>query len=267
MTVPGRPVAIVVGGMRSFGWISAVMLSGWCEAVIVHPGVAVGDDDDPRIAALRVVDQIRDTGGVAEIDESDLRTFAGAKALVDHAEERFGPAGILVNDVSKIHDVSDHDHGDWVELEFMAHVKSTTGLLRAALAPMASRGGGRIVNIARAFERSGPPEWSACLAAQSAVAGLTNCVASEGASRGIVANLVRGPDLADQRNDVTESVVALAVHLATSQGLEVTARCLQAGEVDDGVRFVDKAAEALDLCPMGAWGIDDIARAFESQRR
>ena len=261
MSIAIAPVAIVVGGATGVGRSCALSLASTGISVVVHVGEGNGD----RSGADSVVREIRNSGGRAEPDYSDLTTFSGAEPLVDHTTNVFSGLDILVNDVSGLHHlpIDSDGQGDELDREFAIHVKTVGGMLRAVLAPMAAQGRGRIVNIADAFPSVSPPGFAACLAAQSAVAGLTNCVAAEGAARGIVANLVSGPEPGPVPAEVLGRITEIVIQLATTDRNDVTARGLR---IEAGDVVADVAAEARELQPMGEWGTDEIAAAMRAMR-
>jgi 3-oxoacyl-[acyl-carrier protein] reductase len=157
---------------------------GWAVAVNYHAGQA---------AAERVVESIREAGGVAEAFGADVVDEAAVSALVAEVERRLGPVLAVVANATGpqpeagIEDLTWRAHLD--QLEFF--VKSPTLLVQAALPGMRTNGGGRMILIGSDMVDRASPRMAAYVAAKSAQVGLTKVWAKELGPDGITVNLVQ----------------------------------------------------------------------------
>jgi NAD(P)-dependent dehydrogenase (short-subunit alcohol dehydrogenase family) len=102
------------------------------------------------VAGALSVDSLENIAGVTPI-EVDLAEPAGPGRLVGEAIERFGQIDVLVNNVGGVHirldgflSLTDADFEASLQLNFFSALRAT----RAAVADMAKRGEGTIVNVA-----------------------------------------------------------------------------------------------------------------------
>ena len=127
-------VAVVTGASKGIGL--AVVRELAAEGAIVVAGAR-------SVQALEGIDHV--TPVAVDLAEAD-----GPASLIARAIELHGRVDVLVNNVGAVHprlngflDVSDEDFAASLQLNFFAAVRAT----RAAVADMATRGGGTIVNV------------------------------------------------------------------------------------------------------------------------
>jgi NAD(P)-dependent dehydrogenase (short-subunit alcohol dehydrogenase family) len=101
------------------------------------------------VAGARTVESLEGRPGVTPV-AVDLTDPAGPGRLIDEAVERHGRVDVLVNNVGAAHarldgflSLSDHDFEASLQLNFFAALRA----IRAAVADMAQRGAGTIVNV------------------------------------------------------------------------------------------------------------------------
>ena len=101
------------------------------------------------VAGARTVESLEGRPGVTPV-AVDLIDAAGPGRLIDEAVERHGRVDVLVNNVGAAHarldgflSLSDHDFEASLQLNFFAALRA----IRAAVADMAQRGAGTIVNV------------------------------------------------------------------------------------------------------------------------
>ena len=101
------------------------------------------------VAGARTVGSLEGRPGVTPV-AVDLTDPAGSGRLIDEAVERHGRVDVLVNNVGAAHarldgflSLSDHDFEASLQLNFFAALRA----IRAAVADMAQRGAGTIVNV------------------------------------------------------------------------------------------------------------------------
>jgi 3-oxoacyl-[acyl-carrier protein] reductase len=182
---PNR-VAVVTGASRGLGAHLSHRLAadGWAVAVNYRAG---------RAAAERVVDTIRQAGGVSEAFGADVVNEMAVTALIAEIEGRLGPVRTVVANATGpqpeagIEELTWRDHLD--QLEFF--VKSPTLLVQAALPGMRAHGGGRVIMIGSDLADRAVPRMSAYVAAKHAQVGLTKVWAKELGPDNITVNLVQ----------------------------------------------------------------------------
>ncbi len=181
-----KRVALVTGASRGLGAHLAQRLAadGWAVAVNYRSG---------QEAAERVVDLIREAGGVAEAFGADVVDETAVTDLVGDVERRLGPAVAVVANATGPQPEAGLDELTWRthldQLEFF--VKSPTLLVQAALPGMRAHGGGRVILIGSDMVDRALPLMSAYVAAKSAQVGLTKVWAKELGPDNITVNLVQ----------------------------------------------------------------------------
>jgi len=178
-------VALVTGASRGLGAAIARKLAANGAKVAVN---YFGSQEK----AQHVVEQIRDSGGIAEAFRADVREQADVNALATQVGDTLGPIDILVINATgpqpfiRIENLAWQDCLD--QLEFF--VKSPLFLAQAVVKSMKERRQGRIINIgSEVFER-GVPEFSSYVAAKAAQLGLTRSWALELAPWQVTVNLI-----------------------------------------------------------------------------
>ncbi len=166
-----RPVAVVTGAGIRLGRAIALALHREGYAVVVH-------FNRSRKGALDVVKSITTDGGVAVHVQSDIRTVAGAKAIVSAAIRSFGRIDLLVNNAavfreSSIFSTTGKSWDDALD----TNLKGMFFCSQAAAKSMKEKGRGIIINIASV---GGLQAWSGYLPYSVSKAGvvmLTKCLA------------------------------------------------------------------------------------------
>lgn len=175
--------ALVTGGNSGIGLALARAL-GLAGARIILTARRVEDLD----TAAR---ELAAEGIACDWVAADLASAEGLDRLAQTLEERGCPADILVNAAGLNLRQPFMDVGmDDFDLHMAVHVRAPFRLTQLCAPAMASRGWGRIVNIAslqtfRAFPNSAPYG-----AAKGAIAQLTRAIAEEWSPRGITCNAI-----------------------------------------------------------------------------
>jgi 3-oxoacyl-[acyl-carrier protein] reductase len=203
-------VALVTGASRGLGAAIARKLAA-CGAKVAVNCFASPDK------ARRVVEDIRQAGGTAEVFQGDVRNETEVAELVRKVRAAYGPVDILVVNATgpqpfiKIEEQTWRHYLD--QLEFF--VKSPLLLVQQVLSDMKRRRYGRIINIgSEVFER-GVPEFANYVAAKGAQLGLTRSWARELAPWQITVNLVAPGWIPTERhaNDPQEAKDAYAAEV------------------------------------------------------
>jgi len=166
--------ALVTGAGRGIGRAIALRLA------TDGADIAVNDLDAQTAAAT--VEQIRDTGGRAEVVAGDLSSTPGVHSVCDAAVEQLGGVDILVNNagISLYRAIVDCSEDDWDgHLDIMA--KATFLTMRRLAPAMMERGWGRVVNLGSYVAQFNctTKYFGPYCAAKFAVVGLTQVAAQE----------------------------------------------------------------------------------------
>jgi NAD(P)-dependent dehydrogenase (short-subunit alcohol dehydrogenase family) len=181
--------AVVTGATSGLGAASAVALARAGAKVVVS-----GRDQQ---RGDRVVAEIVDAGGSAELELADLSTPDGAEGLADQVLERHGPVDILVNaaGVFARGDARELTLAEWEALA-RTNVTSTFVLCQRFGRAMIERGRGKIVNFSSTDGFLGVPEQLAYNVSKGAIVQLTRTLGSEWIRHGVNVNAVAPCDFA-----------------------------------------------------------------------
>ncbi len=183
---------IVTGGGRGLGRAHALALAGAGDLVLVNDtGASLrGEGADPTVAE-EVVAQIRAAGGTAIADDTDVGTHAGAAAVVERAVGELGRLDAVVHSAGILRDRTfrNLDPTDFDEV-VRVHLGATAYVTMAAWPALGSSGAGRVVLTSPAGGLYGQFGQANYGAAKTALLGLMNVLAQEGARDGIAVNAI-----------------------------------------------------------------------------
>jgi NAD(P)-dependent dehydrogenase (short-subunit alcohol dehydrogenase family) len=154
-------------------------------------GSVIGDSPSPGPAA-EVVEAIRETGGQAVADTTDVSDASSGQAIVNAALEAFSRIDIIVTNAGIL--LPRRPFGEASYQDFLrtwsVHAGGTYALLLAAWPHLVAQDYGRVItttSCAGFYGEEGSPEYSS---AKGAIAGLTRALALEGKKHGIKVNSV-----------------------------------------------------------------------------
>ena len=226
-------VVLITGAGSGIGRATALLAASRGASVVLA---------GRRIVALQAVcDEIRSTGGRAEIAPGDLCQPGVAEAAVETARRAFGGLhGVVANagapaDGRPLHEIDDATWAAGID----GNLGLTFRVLRAALPVLANQGGGSVVCVSSLAGLKGLPGHGAYTAAKGAIVALSRMVAVEYSLSNIRCNCVcpgtvetemLGGTLADpeqraalaQSNPLgrigqPEEIAALIVHLLSAE--------------------------------------------------
>jgi NAD(P)-dependent dehydrogenase (short-subunit alcohol dehydrogenase family) len=242
LRLDGR-VAIVTGAGGGVGRAHALALAARGAKVVVNDlGIALDGSGRSAAVAQQVVDEIKRGGGEAAADANSVADPAEARAIVDHAVERFGRVDVLVNNAGVLDDQPLASVDDaYVDRVLDTHLRGAVTLCQAVWAPMIAQQHGRIVNTSSGAV-FGSAVGTAYQTAKAGLIGLTRSLALAGADDGIVVNAIMPtaftrmtagvPDPAFrefmERTFGPERVAALTVALASDE-VDVNGECFLVG--------------------------------------
>lgn len=181
--------ALVTGASRGIGHAIALELGKMGARVI---GTATSSEGAATISRYLEAANIGGEGTVLEV-----RDQPQVEALIAHAEKRYGPVSILVNNAGITRDnlsmrMKDNEWDEVLDI----NLKGVFRLSKAVMRGMMKARQGRIVNITSVVGHSGNPGQANYGAAKAGVAGLSRSLARELGSRNITVNCV-APGLID----------------------------------------------------------------------
>ncbi|TCJ77065.1 UNVERIFIED_ORG: 3-oxoacyl-[acyl-carrier protein] reductase [Dietzia maris] len=175
--------AVVTGAARGIGLeIARTFIENGARVVI-------GDIDDETGAAA-----VAELGGEdkAHYVRCDVRHSAAVEAMIDVAEEAFGPIGVFVNNAGVTRDATMRKMTEQQFDDIIAiHLKGTWNGTRAAAGRMREHGGGAIVNVSSISGKVGLMGQTNYSAAKAGIVGLTKAAAKEVAFKGVRVNAIQ----------------------------------------------------------------------------
>jgi 3-hydroxybutyrate dehydrogenase len=178
--------ALVTGSTSGIGLGIATALAAAGHALTLN-----GLGSDEQIAAA--IAQVRAAGGGRPVvhDPADMTRPDEIARMIGQAEARHGRLDVLVNNagIQHVAPVEEFPPQMWDRI-IAINLTSAFHTTRAAMAGMAARGFGRIINIASAHGLVASPFKSAYVAAKHGVVGFTKAVALEHARDGVTCNAI-----------------------------------------------------------------------------
>jgi 3-oxoacyl-[acyl-carrier protein] reductase len=192
--------ALVTGASRGIGEATARYLAERGVNVVL---AARSEEAIERIAA-----EIREAGGSAVAQATDVTDYAAVEKAVARAVDEFGDLDILVNNagtIDPIARIAESDPAAWGGVVDI-NVKGVYHGLRAALPVMLAGDGGTIVNLSSGAATSALEGWSHYCSTKAAVLSLTRCAHREYGEQGIrVVGLSPGTVATEMQTAIRES--------------------------------------------------------------
>ena len=183
-------VGLVTGGASGIGRATVLAMAAAGAKVLV-----ADVDEEGGAAAVR---QVREAGGVAEFQRTDVSDTADVDAMVARALSAFGGLDAAFNNAGVEGDQAPLPAQDMARVQrvFDIMINGVYLAMQAEIPAMLADGGGAIVNMSSMWGLAGYPEWSPYITAKHAVSGMTKSAALEVAAQGIRINAVApGPIL------------------------------------------------------------------------
>ena len=173
-------VAIVTGGAQGQG-------AGISRAYVAE-GAKVVIADVAKEPGQALADELGESAHFVHHDVSDAASWA---TLVEDANTRFGPVGVLANNAGILRfGEIERMPADEVELLWRVNQLGCFLGMQAVTATMRKNGGGTIINASSVEGLAGMPSCTAYAATKWAIRGMTKCAAMELGPKGIRVNSV-----------------------------------------------------------------------------
>ena len=177
-------VAVVTGASKGIGLatVRALHAEG---ATVVATSRSVGPELEALIGPrlVHVPADLMDPAAPEQVVERAVANFGGVDIVVNNAGGP--PPGVTIPHGSFL----EAKPADWLAV-FQLNLFAAVGMVRAALPPLLSRGGGVIVNVSSANARQPSPMNVDYSAAKAALTNLTKALSEEYAPQGIRVNAV-----------------------------------------------------------------------------
>ncbi len=179
-------VAIITGAGSGMGRVAAQMFAAEGAKVVVV--------DFDEAAGRETASSVTESGGEASFARADVSDEADARAMVDHAVERYGRVDVLYNNAGVMpeqdHSVIDTDVPTWDRV-MAINVRGVFLACKYAIPRMVEQGSGSVINISSFVALLGcsVPQ-DAYTASKGAVLSLTRSLAVQFAPQGVRSNAI-----------------------------------------------------------------------------
>jgi NAD(P)-dependent dehydrogenase (short-subunit alcohol dehydrogenase family) len=277
---------IVTGAGNGIGREHALAFAAEGAKVVVNDLGVARDGSGSHDAGLaqQVVDQIRDAGGEAVANTSDIADWEGARALFQTAIDAFGGLDVLVNNAGFVRDrmfftTSEEEWDAIIRVHLKGHFACTRHA--AEYWRGQSKSGepvdARIINTSSGAGLMGSVGQSAYSAAKGGIAALTLVESAEMGRYGVTANAIapsartrmteevfgdrmKAPDSGFDANDPA-NISPLVVWLGSAESAGVTGRVF---EVEGGILSVAEGWQHGPQVDKGArWAPADVGAAVK----
>jgi len=185
MRLDGK-VAVITGAGSGMGRVAAQMFAAEGAKVVVAEFAADAGEETVR--------QVADVGGEASFVKADVSREEDARAMVDHAVERFGRIDVLYNNAGIMpeadHSVTDTDVAVWDQV-MAVNLRGVFLGCKYAIPRMVEQGSGSVINISSfvAILGCSVPQ-DAYTASKGAVLSLTRSLAVQFGPKGVRSNAI-----------------------------------------------------------------------------
>lgn len=265
-------VAVITGGARGLGRAYAELLASLGAKVVINDNgssiVGEGGDAGPAEEAARA---LRDAGAEAVANTDSVATPEGGKAIIETALDHFGRIDVLIHSAGNVRygaldEISHEDFRAVIDV----HMLGAFNVVRPGFERMARDGYGRVVltgSIGGLYSIAHGVNYAM---SKSAMIGLNNMIAIEGADRGVKSNVILPGAVTRMAEglDITQYPPMGPDLVAPVVGYLAHEDCAVSGELY--VSMAGRIARAFITETQGvyrpSWTIDEIADALPAIR-
>jgi 3-oxoacyl-[acyl-carrier protein] reductase len=177
-------VAVVTGAGKGIGRAIALKLAQHGASIVINYRSSEKEAEE-------VIEEIRKSGGKAEMVQGDVSCFEDADKVIKFAVLSFGRLDILVNNAGITKDtlllrMKEEDFGKVIDV----NLKGVFNCTKHASAVMLKQKSGRIINISSVVGLMGNAGQANYAAAKAGILGFTKSIAKELGTRGITVNAI-----------------------------------------------------------------------------
>jgi len=185
-------VAVITGGGRGLGREYALLLARLGAKVLVNDnGSSIAGDGADTSVAQALVDEIHVLGGEALANTDSVATLDGGGAMIQAALDAWGRIDVLIHNAgnNRFAPLATSSYEDFRAV-IDVHLLGAFHVVRPAFAAMCAAGYGRVVLTGSIGGLYTMPQTVNYAMAKSAMIGLNNTIAIEGAEHGVKSNIV-----------------------------------------------------------------------------
>lgn len=177
-----KKVIIITGASSGIGAFTAKLLARQGHQIVIN----YSNNDQ---AALKVLDDILEFGGLATLYKADISQAEEVIKLFDHAISTYGKADVLINNagilrMSKIEQLSNQDIDQLIDI----NIKGSLYTMREAAKRLEH--GGKIINLSSSVVALNPENYGVYTASKAAIESLTIILAKELRGKNITVNAI-----------------------------------------------------------------------------
>lgn len=185
-------VALVTGSGRGIGRQIAVQMAAAGAKVLVNDvGASLDGQGSDAGPGQEVVDTIRASGGIAELNDGSVADAEVARSMVRQAIDTFGGLDIVVNNAGILRDVIFHKmtDDDW-DAVIKVHLYGSFNVSRAAATHFRERSAGTFVHMTSTSGLIGGTGQANYMAAKLGIVGLSKSIAIDMKRFGVRSNCI-----------------------------------------------------------------------------
>ena len=259
-------VALVTGSGRGIGRGVALLLAEEGASVVVADfGGNVDGTSTSTGPADEVVNEIREAGGTAVADYSDVSTYAGAGHMVQTALTEFGRLDILCHVAGILRDrmVFNMTEEEW-DVVLGVHLKGAFNTVRNAVEPMIRQRYGRILifSSGAGLGNSGQANYSA---AKEGQVGFSRALARELGPYGISVNAIYPGGNTRMTQSIPESTSQIRAAAGIGVAGSAAAQRPAAQAAPPPIPMASPRMDAINNAPPVAWLCSEAGGAVSGQ--
>jgi len=229
-------VAIVTGAGRGVGkGVARQLAEEGAKVVVVDLGVNVDGTGANQSVAEQVVNEIKESGGIAVACAESVATMSGGENIIQTAIDSFGKLDIVITCAGILRDrmVFNMSEEEWDDV-IAVHLKGTFTIVKNACILFRQQRSGRVITFSSTsglYGNSGQANYGA---AKDGIAGFTRVVARDMGRYGVTANAISPSASTRMTTSVPEEARTLRASRGITSGTSTTLR----GEPEDIAPFV-----------------------------